>query len=151
MNPPELTSTGTPPRTIPLKGILLALFLALIFSLALAPAASASPCCQSCDGWEDGEPPIGYDYCWSHCHICGNGGYCSESWCNDPGYDCVNSYCIFVGGELDASKSFDFIKNSRTLSRLYPTSAMSFRGTSPKETASQGCDDAPAIKPSRML
>lgn len=150
MNPPKLAPTATRLRTIPLKSILIAFLFALVFSLALAPAASARPCCESCDGWEDGEPPIGYDYCWDNCRICSGGGGlpCASTPDCDPGFACVSGVCVFVGGELRASNSLSFIENSTTLKVLYPNSTLSFLN---EGLNGAGCGDSVATKKSEVL
>ena len=86
------------------KSVVLLLGLALSSVMVMLPAtASARPCCQSCDGWPDAEPPMqGQDPCWDSCYICTEGGHeCqSNNECGGGGlYVCMGGYCVFWGNE----------------------------------------------------
>ena len=83
-----------------MKNAFIVLGICCVAVLALPPAAIAAPCCESCDGWLDGEPPLELDYCWEHCVICGGGGpRCgSDTQCASACWACIGGYCVFVGG-----------------------------------------------------
>lgn len=81
-----------------LAGIARAVLFTLVL-LALAGAASAAPCCESCAGFPD--PPWNLDYCWTHCVTCGSGqGHECGGYLGLPcpaGQECINGYCSTLG------------------------------------------------------
>ena len=82
-----------------MKDLFIALAFCAIAVVAFTPGAAAAPCCESCEGWEEGEPPPGPDYCWDNCVICGGGGpRCqTNAECSSSYWQCINGYCVFVG------------------------------------------------------